>query len=171
MSARTSAYCSGHGSWLPRDQFYRASLKAGESRCKACNREARRERRLRDPLQRLQWSMYQMEHKRGGRYPALGAVRSIVERFGGASAMDGSATTAGDMRVVRYFPELALDTCPWNGVLVTAQQARHMPHNRERRQKQFPAALQEEMAQRRHCYDDDGDADHNNEHTMSPSKG
>jgi hypothetical protein len=82
--------------------------------------------------------MYQMEHKRGGRYPTMTAVRSIMERFGKVSVLDGSTE---DLCVVRFF----LDECPWNGLLVTSRQARHLPRERERRLQQFPAALQEEM--------------------------
>src|SRR3990167_3707389 len=131
------AYCSGHQSWLPQSHFYHSSLKAGETRCKQCNCSARRERRRQHPLQRLQWKMYQMEHKRGGRYPTMDEVKSIVERFKGSLHQD--------LCIVRYFPDLALDTCPWNAVLVTTSQARRLPRDMEKRMHRFPIEIQREM--------------------------
>ena len=138
-------YCSGHQAWLARDSFYPASLAAGETRCKRCNGQSRRERRERDPLRRLQWKIYQMEQRRGGSYPSLALVKAIVARFKGQSVLGGGGGGDDDLCAVRYFAGLPLHRCPWNAVLVTAAQARHLPRRERERQRRFPAWVQEEM--------------------------
>ena len=114
------AYCSGHQQWMPESEFYGASLWAGESRCKKCNSNARRERRRRDPLRRLQWKIYQMEHRHGGSYPSTALVQSIMERH--RELMD--TQNVQDLCAVRYFTNLSLERCPWNAVLLPTAQKR-----------------------------------------------
>ena len=70
-------------------------------------------------------------------------VRGIVDRFNGRSAMDG--TSAERMCIVRYFVDVPITHSPWNAVLLTSTQARHLPRCREARARCFPVALQEEM--------------------------
>ncbi len=145
-------YCSGHGMWLPKASFYDGSLRAGESRCKLCNGKTRRDRRRRDVLTKLQWKLYQTEYRKGGKYPSAAFVKSIFDRYCGKSALDptfvGGAGGDDDLCVVRYYADLPLDVCPWNAVLVTCSQARHLPRSPLKRETVFPPDLQQEMQKR-----------------------
>jgi hypothetical protein len=142
-----SMYCGGHEAYLPLSCFYTGSISAGETRCKACNGKARQKRRRQDPLQWLRWKMYQSEHRKGGSYPSVHLVHEIVERFCGVSAIDGSREES--MCIVRYFVDLPLHEHPWNGVLVTSQQARQLARSDEKRGAVFPEHFQAEMKARK----------------------
>jgi hypothetical protein len=50
--------------------------------------------------------------------------------------------------VVRFYANLPLSLHPWNGVLVTTAQARHLPKTNAKRELAFPFDLQREMEQR-----------------------
>lgn len=144
-----SAYCSTHAAWLPVDQFYPASLRTKESRCKACNRRQRAQRRVSSPLRRLHWHMYQAERRRrdsGGVWPTLQVAEAVWARHQGRSVIDGSSL---DLCIVRFYPDLPLGLHPWNAVLVTLHQARRLPRRPGMRVASFPASLQRVMADQR----------------------
>jgi hypothetical protein len=137
-------YCSGHSQLLPAYCFYNASIKARESRCKECNAKQRTARRKNNPLAKLQCKLYQTEHKRGGTYPSTTLIKSIVNRYNGKSAIDG---VDENLCVVRFYADLPLSIYPWNAVLVTTSQARHLPKTVIKRELAFPYDLQREMQQ------------------------
>ena len=118
-------YCSGHQADMDPASFYESSLRVGETRCKGCNGRARLERRRRDPLKWLHWKTGRAERGRGAtEAPSMTDVEAIVKRFGNTSAfLNGT----GPLCIVRYDPDIALSCCPWNGVLVTAEQAQRLP--------------------------------------------
>lgn len=70
-------------------------------------------------------------------------VAEIVKRFKGKSAIDGEKV---NLCIARYYAELAITTHPWNGVLVTTEQARALARNQGKRNLAFPKGLQEEQA-------------------------
>ncbi len=160
LSSSPLVYCSGHGANLERAQFYAASLRAGESRCKRCNGRARHARRKRDPLRRLQWRMYQAELRRSpqGAFSSAEAVRALGERYEWRSAIpaaddndDDDDDNEKELCVVRFYADLPLHAHPWNAVPVTMAQARHLPRAGEakRREAHFPPALCADMARSR----------------------
>jgi hypothetical protein len=140
-----SLYCSGHDRLLPIHCFYTGSIKAREARCKECNSKARGARRKRNPLAKLQYKLYQTEYKRGGTYPSVELIKLIVDRYNGKSVIDKNDE---NLCVVRFYANLPVSLHPWNGVLVTTAQARHLPKSVVKRELAFPFDLQREMQQR-----------------------
>jgi hypothetical protein len=139
-----SLFCSGHNQYLPSSSFYTASIKAKESRCKQCNTHFRTDRRKRNPLAQIQHKLYFTEHKRGGCYPSIAFIKSIVDRYHAKSAIDGTIQEE-NLCVVRFYSDLPLSQYPWNAVLITTTQARHLPKTPGKRELAFPGDLQMEM--------------------------
>lgn len=135
-------FCTEHGAYLNKSLFYASSIKNGESRCKKCNCRNRLERRKKNSLTILHWKTGRSEYRRGASAPPLHMIRAIVQRFGNRSAfMCGE----GELCCVRYDCNVPIFDNPWNGIIVTVDQARRLPKKRERRMQAFPNWLQSEM--------------------------
>lgn len=133
-------YCGGHDEYLARENFYKASLRAGETRCKECSNKERYRRRKEDPLKWLQWKVYSSERRLGSKspYPNLQTIKSIVERCGNKSVLgDGE----GNLCIVRVDLDVSFAENPQNAVLVTSKQASRLPRLREKRIKTFASIL------------------------------
>ncbi len=146
-----SLFCSGHNQLLPLSSFYPSSIKSKESRCKECNTRFRTHRRQTNTLSRLQHKLYHTEHNRGGAYPSKEFIQSVLKRYDSKSAIPVTGGGNGDenLCIVRFFSDLPLSQHPWNAVLLTTSQARHLPKTPGKRELAFPEELQKDMERRR----------------------
>lgn len=139
-------YCSGHDEYFPMENFYKASVRAGETRCKVCSNKQRTKRRREDPMRWLQWKAYSSERRLGSTapYPSLETIKSIVERCSNKSVLGDEE---GQLCVVRIDLDISIAENPLNAVLVTSKQASHLPRLRQKRINAFTSVLRGSCAE------------------------
>lgn len=138
-------YCGGHKEYLPREKFFEASLKCGETRCRKCSNKERTKRRREDPMRWLQFKMYRTEHRLQSKdaYPTIETVQEIFERYEGRSVLGDEE--GGELCIVRIDSDLPLSDHPLNAALVTSKQAQSLPRKREKRIMAFPKNIRDQV--------------------------